>query len=101
MRFALVVFALVALVAVAQSRTVTWDGTTVQVEQVQLTPQPDGGCLAVWCGSVATDDGPVRACSEAMGLKAAAHVNRCSALAAAGTNRVLRELRFNVDGGAP
>lgn len=101
MRFLLFVVSLISIVALAQARTVAWDGASVQVEQVQLTPLPDGGCSATWCGSVATDDGPVRACTAAVDLRTATNINRCGALLTAGTNRVLRELRFTVDGGNP
>lgn len=104
--FALVATALLALpitlgarAAFAQTRQVAWAGDELNVTQVTLDPLPDGGCSANWCGTVPTDDGPVAACTGAVSLRTAARRNDCQALAAAGTGRLLRALRFDVDAG--
>lgn len=104
--FALVATALLAFpitlgarAALAQTRQVAWAGDELNVTQVLLDPQTDGGCSATWCGTVPTDDGPVSACTAPMPLRTVARRNDCQALTAAGTGRLLRALRFDVDAG--
>lgn len=90
---------LVAKSALAQTRQVAWDGAELVTTQVTLDLLPDGGCSANWCGTVPTDDGPQSACTGAMQLRTAARRNDCLALSSAGTTRLLRVLRFDVDAG--
>ncbi len=92
-----------SLVAAAQSRRDDFDTTAYEPTSMVVSPLADGGCEAVWCGQLVSDDAGtmLRACTGVVELKATINVNRCAALAAAGAPRVLRELRFAVDAGAP
>ena len=101
-KLAAVAVVVVSLAVGAQSVTDSWDASRVVVESIALGPQPDGGCAARWCGSVASDDGGViaRACTDVVQLKATVNQNRCAGIAGAGVNRLARELRFEVDAGA-
>lgn len=102
MRLVAVVLFLVALAALAQSRTVTLDAAGYRATSTVLDVLPDGGCAVRWCGEVPDSDGtPQRACTELVELRTSTNRNRCDALVSAGVPRVLRELRFAVDGGSP
>lgn len=99
MRALRLVFVLTALSALAQ--TITFTPASLEVTETTLTPLPDGGCEARWCGRALSDDGGVElaGCTSSTELKAAANQNRCTALLSAGVNRVGRALRFDLDAG--
>lgn len=99
--FFVLMLSLTAAGAIAQTRTDDFDGAAVRVEVVQAWPLADGGCQARWCGSITSADGGATQyeCTDPVDLKATVNVNRCNGLANAGTNRVLKALRFDVDGG--
>lgn len=95
--------ALLAGLALAQSRTDSFDGAAVTTTAVQLWPLADGGCRARACGEVASADGGTveRECTDAFDVRAAINVNRCNALRDAFAGRLQKALRFDVDAGAP
>lgn len=99
----LIVFLLFVGASVAQTRDDSFDAAAVAITAIQLEPQADGGCAARWCGEIVSVDGgaTARGCTDVVQLKATVNQNRCTGLANGGVNRVLRELRFDVDGGAP
>lgn len=100
----LVVFALFAAVALAQSRDDRFNVADAVVTEVTLAPRPDGGCAARWCIEVPSSDGgaELTACTpDFVELRAAVNQTRCNALATAGINRAAAQLRFAVDAGAP
>lgn len=103
MRYLAPLFLVVSLAALAQSRTDVFDPSQVSVTAIDLQPLPDGGCAAKWCGELPSDDAGIvlRACTDVVELRATVNQNRCAALVNAGAARVLRELRFAVDGGTP
>lgn len=93
-----------ALGASAQSRDDSFPLANVEVSRLLLTPLPDGGCLAEWCGTADSADGGVSlpvACITRE-LSAALNQNRCAALMNAGVGGVAKSLRFpGADAGAP
>jgi hypothetical protein len=103
LRHHVVFFALVASLAVAQSRRVDdFDPAALQVERVNLTPTADGGCYAEWCGRVVSvDGGATLADCAGRELRATVNVSRCAALVGAGEGALGRQLRLTLDGGAP
>lgn len=93
-----------AVVADAQSRSDDFDATGYASTSTTISPLPDGGCAVRWCGELASvDAGTVlRGCTANVEIQTPANITRCNVIAAAGTGRVLRELRFNVvDAGVP
>ncbi len=90
-----------AVVALAQSRTDDFPLASVEVTEIVLTPRPDGGCGARWCGEVESADGgvAVAACTDVVEL--GGNLGRCTGLVTAGTLRVAKALRFNVSPPAP
>lgn len=103
MRLFVFLFVLLAVAVFAQSRADSFDASGVAVTSVLLSPLPDGGCVALACGeSRSLDGGAVnRECVGPFDLKATVNVNRCNGLATSLVPRVMRALRFDVDGGAP
>lgn len=103
MKTAALVIVMIATVVVAQTRSDVFSESAVAVTAIHLQPLADGGCAARWCGELPSEDGGIvlRACTDVVELRATLNQNRCAALEAAGEARVLRELRFPVDGGAP
>lgn len=101
-RITLLFLMLLSFIVIAQTRVDTFPSSSLTVDEVILTPLSDGGCVARWCGSAVSDDGGVQlaACTDAVELKATVNQNRCAGLAAAGVNRVGRQLRFDLDAGA-
>lgn len=98
------IVSIAALTLFGQTRTDTFDAQTITITEMVLTPRPDGGCAARWCGEVTSADGGVElsACTDGVELKGATNQNRCAQLGAAGVNRVGRALRFDtLDAGAP
>ena len=81
MRALLFVCLSLAAAAAAQSRVDDFAAGGLEVDEVHLTPLPDGGCSARWCGSVASSD--------------------AGATLAACTDTVGRALRFDLDAGVP
>lgn len=101
-QIAFVCGALFVGVALAQTRSESWDAAGVTVEEIHLVPLSDGGCLANWCGSVVGVNGTVaRDCTGVKTLTANLNQNRCQGLANAGTGRLQSTLNFAVDSGAP
>lgn len=97
------ILALLAGLALAQTRTDDFDAAAVSTTAVQLWPLEDGGCQARACGEVRSHDGGavVRDCTDAFDVKATINVNRCNALKDAFSGRLGRALRFDTDAGAP
>lgn len=96
-------FVLAAPSAPAQTRTVQFDLTDVQVGRTLLTVLPDGGCFAEWCGaapSVARDDVTLTVC-KSREITVAANRTRCLQVISAGVPVVAQELKIIADGGAP
>lgn len=97
-----VFFAVLSLGFVALAQRVD-DFTTsaVVVQSVKLTPLPDGGCAAEWCGTVASSDGGVQLYDcAARELGALVNQNRCAGLQSAGVGALSRQLRLALDAGA-
>lgn len=95
--------ALLSIAVLAQTKTATYDVSNVRVTAVALGPLADGGCAARWCGYVvSSEDGgsAERACTAQREFGQAANQNRCAQLAAAGVNRLARELDLDVDAGS-
>lgn len=97
---------LVGLSVIAEAQSRRRDDFTpanVTITSTQLDALADGGCVVRWCGEIASDDGGarLRACTDGVELKNGPNRARCGALIAAGESRVLREMRFAVDGGVP
>lgn len=92
-----------ALAALAQTRTDDFPVAAVQVTEIVLSPRPDGGCAARWCGEVNSTDGGTQlaACTDEVELSTPGNGPRCIGLVNAGTLRVARALRFNVNPPAP
>jgi len=90
---------LVASLAVAQ-RVDDFDLASLTITRVLLTPLPDGGCSAEWCGGLTSIDGgaSVTDC-VARELKSTANQNRCDALGAAGVGALSKQLRLVADAG--
>lgn len=102
MRTLFLLVVMLSVVALAQLRAVTVDASSYRSGTATLEALPDGGCQARWCGEVVDSEGaPQRACSELVELRSSTNRNRCVGLLEAGAPRVLRELRFAVDGGSP
>lgn len=101
LRIHLTFAALVASLALSQSRVDDFTLDALVIERVHLSPLPDGGCVAEWCGVVTSADGgvTVRDCA-ARELRNATNQNRCAALTAAGLPALGRQLRLTLDGGA-
>lgn len=91
---------LVAVGAVAQTRTDVYEGAPV-IDRMTVFPLVDGGCAVAWCGYVESADGGSRVsvCTDDVVVRATINVNRCNGLASAGIARVQRALRFDVDAG--
>lgn len=101
--FVLLAVALLAVAAFGQQRQDSFDTSAATVTEVVARPLPDGGCEARWCAEVTSSDGgtTITSCTaEFVELKATVNQNRCAGLASAGLNRVLRQLRFDVDAGS-
>jgi hypothetical protein len=97
------ILALLAGLALAQTRTDDFDAPAVVVTAVQLWPLMDGGCQARACGEVRSLDGGAvdRECTDAFDIRAAGNVNRCLGLRDSFAPRLQKALRFDVDAGAP
>lgn len=101
-QIAFVCGALFVGVALAQTRSESWDAAGVAVEEIHLVPLADGGCVANWCGSVTGANGTVaRDCTGNKTLSVAVNQNRCQGLATAGVPRLQKALAFDVDAGVP
>jgi len=99
-RLHLIFALLVASLAVAQ-RVDDYDPASLVVTRILLTPLPDGGCSAEWCGALtSTDGGASVADCVARELKATVNQNRCDGLKTAGAGALSRQLRLAADGGA-
>lgn len=84
-------------VAFAQ-RTDTFDSG--RVESLKLSPLPDGGCVAEWCGSATSKDGGVKLYDCATReLSNATNVTRCQTMLTAGEGPLLKQLRLTADAG--
>ena len=96
-----VVFAALALSFVASAQRVDdFTSSGVQVQTVKLSPLPDGGCVAEWCGTVSSADGGVQLYDcAARELKASINQGRCAGLVGAGDGPLVRQLRLSMDGG--
>lgn len=100
-KLGLLCVAVLGSAVLAQSRVDTFNAVTTT--RATLWPLPDGGCVAQWCGSTTTADGGVTdaRCTDDVELRAATNRTRCNGLLQAGEGRIARELRFDVDAGAP
>lgn len=66
----LVSIGLLAIASFAQVRTDTFDAAKVRPNTLQLSAMPDGGCAAIWCGDLTSNEGTVKLseCSSAWEL---------------------------------
>lgn len=98
-----IVFAVLALafVSFAQSRVDSFQLGDVNVQSVKLSPLPDGGCVAEWCGTVSSMDGSVQLydCASRE-LANATNLTRCANMVNAGQAPLGRQLRLTLDGGS-
>lgn len=103
MRYFSLSLVVLSLAAPAQSRRDDFDPAAVVVNTTQLEQLEDGGCSVRWCGEILSEDAGtrLRACTDLVEIRQATNRTRCTALVTAGAGRVLRELRFAVDAGAP
>lgn len=92
----------IANIAFAQTRNVAYNATGFEVTTIRASKLEDGGWSASWCGTLVSDAGDtLTGCTGFYNMGLPINVNRLDAIASAGTNRWLREFRFDVDAGSP